>query len=359
MTKYTFENINRPPVSDSALKQVHPLVLDILYRRGYTTETEMKSFLFPDYRTAIRPLACKDVDAAIQVLAKAVREKQTIVVYRDYDVDGISAGAVAIQSLSKLGATVHQYANEREVDGYGICKNGVRTILKRWPETRVILTVDNGVVAQEAIDYANDMGLVVVVTDHHEPGDTLPNAAAVVDLKRKDETYPFHELCGCGLIFRVMIDLYRFMKKDPTPVFDMIDIVALATVADIVPLIGENRTLVQQGLARMESGTRPFFNVMARVFGVSDITAHYTVAFLFAPTLNSLSRMNMDTDAAVDALLCEDSTRVEQLVLRFKDVNQLRKDETERQFNKTIPVPQSFCRTTRLPKASSALSPVA
>lgn len=331
--KYTLSQEHMPTDGlDSETKLVNPVCLDILLHRGFSTNEEIRSILFPSLENAIKPLTCKDKDSAVRCLANAVYQGLEIVVYRDYDVDGITAGALAVETLSKLGATVHHYANERKVDGYGICKNGIDIILQRWPDTKVILTVDNGIVANNAIAYAAEKGLAVVVTDHHEPGLELPDAAvAVIDLKRKDEVYPYHDLCGCALIFRVMLDLYRHMKKDPSPVFQTLDMVALATVADVVPLVGENRALVKEGLKLIESGQRPFFKAMSTLFNVTEITAHYTLAFQFAPTINSLSRMGEDTDEAVEALLSLDEAFVEAKVQQFQKVNQARKNETSRQ----------------------------
>lgn len=319
---------------DSELKHINPVCLDILYRRGFATNDQIRSILFPSFEDAIKPLTCNDIEPAICCLASAIRSGFEIVVYRDYDVDGISAGAVAVEALTKLGATVHDYANAREVDGYGICSHGIDVVLQQWPNTKLILTVDNGIVANNAIAYAVERGLMVIVTDHHEPGPEIPAAAvAVVDLKRKDETYPYHDLCGCGLIFRIMLDLYRYMKMDPSPVFGSIDLVALATVADVVPLIGENRALVQEGLRVIESGNRPFFKAIMKLFNVAEVNAHYTLAFQFAPAINSLSRMGVDTSLAVEALLSKDEVQVYDMVESFLRINQMRKDKTKEQLD--------------------------
>jgi len=275
---------------DAELQTLNPVCLDILSRRGFSTSDKIRDILVPSFKEAIQPLNCQDIQPAILTLAKAIQDKQPIVVYRDYDVDGITAGAVAVECLSHLGADVHHYVNRRETDGFGVCKNGIDNILKLWPDTQIILTVDNGINGTDAVKYANARGLTVVITDHHEPGDELPPAAAVVDLKRKDETYPFRDLCGCGVIFRVMLDLYRHLKQDTKPVLAAVDLVTLATVADVVPLLGENRALVKHGIPLIEAGKRPFFRAMLDLLGVREVNAHYTLGFQIAPVLNSLSR---------------------------------------------------------------------
>jgi len=310
------------------LQKLNPVCLDILAQRGFETSAQIRPFIFPPISSILAPLNCKDIEPALDVLEDAVRTKKGIVVYRDYDVDGISAGAVAVECLGGLGAKVHHYANDRSIDGFGICKNGINKILQRWPETKIILTVDNGITGNEAIEYANQLGLSVVVTDHHEPNDILPPAHAIIDLKRKDEIYPFHEMCGTGIIFRLMLDLYRRMKRDITPVLATLDLVALATVADVVPLVGENRVFVQQGLKSIESSKRLFFKHMLRLFDVKVINAHHTLAYQIAPALNSLSRMGENTDFAVEALISNDDAWVELQCTAFVELNKARKAKT-------------------------------
>ena len=318
---------------DPYLRNVNRTCLDILYRRGFKTTHDIKEFLFPNIKNAIGPFRCLDIDKAIRVLSNAVREKLPVVVYRDYDVDGIAAGAIAVESLRYLGVPTNHYANQRDVDGFGICKNGIDQILSKWPDTKIILTVDNGITGNDAIAYAAAKGLEVIVTDHHIPGEEIPtDAAAVVDLKREGETYPFHELCGAGVIFRVMLALYRSLNKDPSVVFNTLDIVALATVADVVPLVGENRALVREGIKLIESAQRPFFRSMAKVFNVQAVSAHYTIAFQYAPALNSLSRMCEDTGMAVEALLSQNSNYTDIQAAGFKIVNEDRKKLTKEQF---------------------------
>lgn len=335
--KYTFNPAAADPsVLDDELKTLNPVCLDILFKRGFKTSESIRGILFPSFQQAIRPLKCQDIKPALEVLSSAVKNKEHIVVYRDYDVDGITAGALAVECLSALGADVRHYVNRREVDGFGICKNGINNILKQYPDTKVILTVDNGINGVEAIDYANERGLIVVVTDHHEPGPNLPKAAAVVDLKRKDEIYPYHDLCGCGLAFRVMLELYRFMHKDPTPVFNTLDLVALATVADVVPLTGENRALLKEGLGRIEAGDRIFFAEILSLLDTKEVNAHYTIAFQIAPILNSLSRLCEDTGLAVDALLSNDKDWVKFQCSSFIETNKIRKEMTKEQYELAV-----------------------
>lgn len=274
-------------------------------------------------------LSMQDSDKAIAHLSQAIAEKETIVVYRDYDCDGCCAAAVAVESLAQLGATVYHYGNERAVDGYGICPNGIDNILAMVPNTKVILTVDNGIVAHGAVEYALSKGLTVLITDHHEMGDSLPAAHAVVDPKRKDEFCSFHELCGAGVIFKVMLGLYLALNRDIRPVLATVDIVALATVGDIVPMVGENRILVKEGLSLMEKGARPFFREVQLQLKLKEFTAESELAFQIVPMINAPSRMAGDVNRAVTALLEGPGPMLTEHVQYLKDINTKRKAETE------------------------------
>ena len=334
--KYTYPPI--PPLLeplDKDLKNLNPVCLEILQRRGYRDNQSIRECLFPKIEEAIQPFKCLGIEKAVGILENAIRSGKHIVVYRDYDVDGVSAGAIALECLNGLGASVGQYANARNVDGYGICQNGIDTIMRQWPETSVILTVDNGITGLDAITYAKSLGLTVVVTDHHETPEQLPPADAIVDLKQKGETYPFHDLCGAGVIFRVMLELYRTMKKDPSPVFGCLDIAALATIADVVPLVGENRAIVQNGLERIKNGHRLFFRIMNRVCESKNLNSR-TIAFVYAPMINAVSRMGGDTDLVVDAMLSKNESFIEQQAIQFRDFNEERKDLTEKQYNMAL-----------------------
>lgn len=329
--KYTFDNSPIPNLKlDTDLQELNPVCIDILYRRGYRTNEDIRNILFPDATQALKPLNCKDIQVALNIMRNAIKENIPIVVYHDYDVDGITAGAVAVSALQKLGVTVNHYANSRK-DGFGICVNGINNILNKWPETGLIITVDNGISGIDGVAYAKDHGLQVIVTDHHEPNAILPAADAVIDLKRMDETYPYKDYCGCGLIFRIMLDLYRKMNKDIKPILEMLDMVALATVADVVPLIGDNRYYVKEGLKLIEEAQRPFFRMLAAICDVNEFTAHNTLAYKYAPILNSLSRMNKDTGIAIDILVSDDIEWVAAETLKLKQLNDTRKEFTQTQ----------------------------
>ncbi|MEG2000040.1 MAG: single-stranded-DNA-specific exonuclease RecJ [Evtepia sp.] len=313
------------------LSSISPVCLDILYQRGYDTSEKMTSFLFPDFHACLENFAFQDMDRAVSVLQEAVEQGTAITVYHDYDVDGCASCAVMLECLRAIGAVTHYYSNDRVIDGYGICENGIDQILAQYPDTKLILTVDNGISGTHPISYAKSKGLSVIVTDHHEPTGALPvDASAVIDPKRLDECYPFHDFCGTAIAFKVMLALYTAMGKNTQAVMHTIDLVALATVADVVPLHGENRVLVQAGLASIRSGTRPAFAVLNHE--VKNVTAHHTLSFLYAPMINALSRMGETTDIAVEFFLETDLNRAGETAKHLTQINESRKKSTTEQM---------------------------
>lgn len=201
-------------------------------------------------------------------------------------------------------------------------------IRAQWPGATLIVTVDNGIVAHEAIAYAGEQGFDVIVTDHHEASQTLPEAIAVVDPKRDDERYPFREFCGTGVAFKVMLNLYAKMGVMPTRVLNTLDLVALATVADVMPLVGENRTTVREGVRLIQSGRRPFFRALMAEGKIQNVTAHFTLGFLFGPAVNALCRMGKDLRVATQAMICPDEARCREAAAFMLEVNAERKAET-------------------------------
>lgn len=331
---YVYTPVPVPPdwASAPAMMGIDPLVMSILANRGVKTVAEAKEILFPQFKPVVENTNIKDMDKLVDRLVEAIDNKEPIVVYQDYDVDGCMACAIIVENLRRFGATVNFYGNDRLVDGYGLCPNGVDVLMKKYPNTKIILTVDNGIVAYDGIQHANDLGLTVLVTDHHEPGATLPPAYAVVDPKRKDEIYPFHDLCGAGLALKTMIALSKKLRRDLQYVVQSVDLAAMATVADMVPLVGENRAIVKEGLKLINDGVRPAFRVLSAVKDKPKVTAHETLAFLYSPMVNAVSRMGGDTDRIVNMFMSEDLDKLTTDVLWLDTTNDFRKEETEREL---------------------------
>lgn len=347
MVKYEFHNLHRPEslALTPRLKAVHPACLDILYERGIQTAEAMEKFLFPSLSESIRAYPpFLDTEAALEILEQAVRNGEPIVIYHDYDVDGCTAGAIAAECLTTLGAKTYRYCNERSIDGFGICANGVDNLVSRHPDAKVLLTVDNGISGVAGVARAKELGLKVVVTDHHEPGEALPAADAVIDPKRVDEAETqYKDNCGAGVVWRIMLELYMRMGISVEPVMNAVDLAALGTVADIVPLTGQNRAIVQEGLRLMNEGRRPFFRIVSELLDLKTIDAQYSVAFRIAPMINAVSRMDKDVSIVGKLLLSEDEDFLREGIVQLDEINQERKNETSREVEVAeASIPEGF-----------------
>ena len=316
-----------------ALLTVNPLCLEVLRRRGYKTVEEVTALLYPNFSEVVKNTEFQDSAKAIDRLADAVHNREHIVVYQDYDVDGCSACAIMVENLRNFGGYVDYYGNDRAIDGFGMCSNGVHAIKVKYPDVKLILTVDNGIVAFAGVETAIAEGIEVIITDHHQPGNKLPDAEAVVDLQRKDEAYPFHDFCGAGLALKLMFALAKKLRANLNDVAKSTDLAALATVADVVPVLGENRAIIREGLKYINDGSRLLFQVLNAVKNEQKITAHETLAFRYAPMINAVSRMGYDTGTVVEMMLSHDKDFVTEKVLELDKINEDRKEETKREFN--------------------------
>lgn len=331
--KYTYTKVERPAAPLPArLAAVDPICLDILYSRGIQTPEAMENFLFPSLLKQLKshpPL--RDMDKAVDILKNVVSNKYSVTIYHDYDVDGVTAGVTALSGLTQLGVPVNHYCNDRITGGFGINAAGVDGIMSKFPETKVLLTVDNGIAGIEGVARAKELGLTVIITDHHEPGAELPAADAVIDHKRADEPDDQDKnCCGAGVIWKLLLELYITLGYDVEPVMELLDIVALGTIADVVPLVGDNRAIVQEGLKRINSGSRPFFQMCLEVLEKESIDA-MTVAFRIAPMINAVSRMGGDASKLIGLFLETNTSDLRAGIISLDDINEARKEETRRE----------------------------
>ena len=327
-SKWIYPNVktdqlkNHPKLSD-----LSDVALNILYNRGFRNADDIDAFLHGDIKDLHDPRLMKDADLATDILIQAIEDDLFMVVY----CDGVSSTTVMTELLQKAGGRVGFYTNDRFEQGYGMMPSGVDQILAMYPETKVIVTVDNGIMAFEGVKYAKDKGLIVVVTDHHEPGAELPVADAVVDPKRKDCDYPFDGLCGAGVAFKLMLLMYYKMGKPLETVYDTLDIVGMATVGDVVPLIDENRILVQKGLNMIKEEKRLVFKAFREIFQVKVINAHFTIGFQYVPAINSIGRLDGNPRKAIKMFFEDDYEVVKESVLYLKERNEKRKEMTTEQ----------------------------
>ena len=273
-----------------------------------------------------------NVDKFIERVGKAIKNKERICLYCDYDVDGMTGGSVACLMLKELGADSFIFTNDKKKEAYGINNLSLKRLNEELggnskPKT-LIITIDNGISAVNGIETAKKLGFEVIVTDHHESTVELPTDI-VVDLKQGKDDYEFREFCGCGLIWKLLRELYieRGIEEET---HKYLDLVALGTIADLVPLVGENRVLVKEGLKVMNKLERPVFNSFRMFLGAEVITEE-TIGFQIAPALNAQTRINGVADKSIDALLAEDNATASSLVTELIQTNDKRKERTKKE----------------------------
>lgn len=323
-------NILKNLKSEPNLKNLSYQTLEILYERGYRTTDDIEKFLYSTIYDLHDSRLLKDSEKAVKILSNAIKNKLHIVLFSDYDSDGIFSAVIGMKGLRNAGANIDYYTNNRFVDGYGICVEGVNKLVKKYPDTKVILTTDNGIVAYEGIKRAKELGITVIVTDHHEPGETLPIADAIVDPKRHDCQYPFKGLCGAGVIFKLLLLLYYEMDLDLDYVYDMCDFVAVATVGDVVPIVDENRILVKEGIKRIKQEHREVFKLLREKTQPTKINSE-TFGYIYVPMMNALGRIDGSVDKAIELFLSDDINFMKETIDYIYDVNEHRKKLTDEQ----------------------------
>ncbi len=327
--------MDEAPWSDEKYKAVlaaqqkeNALLAGILAARGIADPAEALTLLAGEEELS-DPALLTDMDAACQRIWQAIDNGETIAVFGDYDVDGVTATALLYQHLKGMGATVKCMLPSREGDGYGLSKNAIQSMHNKG--CSLIVTVDNGISAVEEAEFAASLGMDLIITDHHLPPETLPKAVAVVDPRREDDHSPFKGLCGAGVAFKLCAAL------DGCPPEEMLDycgdLAAVGTVADVMPLVGENRTLVKAGLQQLQQTDRPGFGALLEEVGLAGkpITAE-NISYAIAPRINAAGRMD-NAVTALQLVLCEDPDRAGELAHKLNEINAHRQ-ETEQQIFK-------------------------
>ena len=273
------------------------------------------------------PFLLRDMDKAVARIEQAIEAEEPIVIYGDYDVDGISATAILYECLSSQGAYVRCKLPTRG-SGYGLTRPALEALARKG--FTLVITVDNGISAVEEAACAKELGLDLVITDHHLPGETLPDAVAVVDPKRADDESPFKNLCGAGVAFKLCAALEGC---DPAELLEMYgEFVALGTVADVMPLVGENRVLVREGLALLQDTMRPGLHALLESGGYAGkpVTTD-TVSYGLAPRLNAAGRMD-NASVALKLLLCGDEEQATGIAARLAEINTARQQTEQDVF---------------------------
>lgn len=277
-----------PEAVRAALAPWPPILQDLLYHRGIVSAEDAAAFLARSGPVG-DPFQLKGMDEALERLAGARRAGAPVAVYGDYDVDGVAATAMLAQALQALGLSVRPYIPHRDTEGYGLNGEALRRLAAEG--VRVVITVDCGARAVEEAALARSLGLTLIVTDHHLPGERLPEAS-LINPKQPGCPYPFKDLAGVGVAYKLIQALKALYPDAPFEPEDFLDLVALGTVADVVPLLGENRALVAQGLERLRRPARPGLQALSAVAGLEASRVDpWAIAFILAPRLNAAGRL--------------------------------------------------------------------
>ncbi len=306
----------------------------VLSARGIEDAAVARSFLRPLLDDLHPPEALTDARRAAARILKAVHGGETVLVHGDYDVDGVCAAALLTGWIRRLGGRAVPFVPHRLRDGYDLGDAGLEAA--RDAGASLLVTCDSGITAHAAIERAREMGIGVIVTDHHTPGSTLPRAVAVVNPARSDCDYPGPGLAGTGVVFKVCQLLARERGLPLTELLRDLDLVALATVADLVPLQGENRTLVRYGLRALARTRRPGLRALMEVSGVGEDEVNAgKVGFVLAPRINAAGRMGAAEDA-LRLLLSESPGEAQGLAAELDRLNTLRRDEDRRTLDEAL-----------------------
>ncbi len=298
----------------------------ILFNRDITNFVEARSFFKPTLSELHDPYLMKDMDKAVTRIKTAIENSEKILVYGDYDVDGTTSVSLMTLFLRKINANVDYYLPDRYTEGYGISKEGVSFAIKE--NFALIISLDCGIRANANIQYAADNNIDFIVCDHHLPGNILPPAIAILDPKRPDCNYPFKELSGCGIGFK-LIQAYAISSNVPErEVHNLLDLVAVSICADIVPIIGENRILTYWGLKKLNSSPLPGFAGLIHIAGRRNKLDVSDVVFGIAPRINAAGRIR-HAGEAVRLLLSESKEAVEEGAKNLNEMNVERRSYDE------------------------------
>lgn len=299
-----------------------PLCAAVLCARGVDTAPAASAFLAHGPDLLHDPFLLRDMEKAVERISRAIREQETVAVYGDYDVDGITATCLLTQFLRTLGGQVVSYIPDRTEEGYGLNNHAIDALARQG--VTLIVTVDCGITAAQEVEYARALGVDVVITDHHQCKEVLPQAVAVVDPRRPDCSYPFPDLAGVGVALKLALALTAPAQR-PQVLLDYGELAAIGTVADVMLLQGENRALVHLGLERLADCSRPGLQALLREAGCprGQVPTTVTIGYGLAPRINAAGRMEQ-AGTALELLLTQDPQRGTELAQELCQLNRLR-----------------------------------
>ena len=301
---------------------LNKIIGKIIVNRNVTSDEDVRIFITPTRDDFHDPFLFKDMDIAVNRIIKAINNQENILIYGDYDADGITSTTVLKKYLQERGGIVNTYIPNRLNEGYGLNKEAIKKIKEMG--TDLIITVDCGISGIEEVKYAKELGIEVIVTDHHEVGEVLPDALAVIDAKRKDNTYPFNLLAGVGVVFKVIQAISIKLNLKAEEYLKYLDLVCVGTISDIVPLEGENRTIAKLGLMLIRVTKNLGLRELIKSSGYKEIDSN-TISFGVAPRINACGRMGHEEEA-LKLFLAETKEEAVEVTKKLNEYNTLRQN---------------------------------
>ena len=303
---------------------INPTLGKLLLDRGITTSTEASKFFRPQLTDLLDPFLFKDMAIAVKRINDALGKKERIMVYGDYDVDGVTAVALVYRFLQQYSSNLDYYIPDRYEEGYGVSKQGIDFAYESG--VKLIIVLDCGIKAVDEIQYAKDKGIDFIICDHHVPDEILPPAIAILNAKRKDGTYPYGDLSGCGVGFKL---LQAFAQSNNIPFSELVpllDLCAVSIASDIVPIMGENRILAYHGLRQLSQGPSVGLKAIIDICGLTgkEITLS-DVIYKIGPRLNASGRIENGSES-VELLICKEPAKAQQKAAQINHYNEQRKD---------------------------------
>lgn len=332
--KWKYKELDEEKIDEIVKKfNVPELLATVLVNRGIVDDEEIRVFLNPTRSDFHDPYLMPDMEIAVERIIKAINNQEKVIIYGDYDVDGITSITVLKKFLKTCGLEADYYIPNRLSEGYGLNKAAIDYIKEK--EYTLIITVDCGISGIEEIEYANSLGIETIVTDHHEPMEVLPPAVAIVDLKRKDnDTYPFKSLAGCGVVFKLTQALGMRLGIDEKEYLKYLDIVCVGTISDIVPLVDENRVIAKLGLKLVEVTRNPGLKALLNASGYKVVNSN-TISFGIAPRINACGRMGYEEEA-LKLFLTENLVQASEITERLNKYNRDRQEIEKNIYDEAI-----------------------
>lgn len=342
--KWLLRNTSKDISSLAKNSGVSEVTAKILINRGFSNPVDIKKFMRASINDLYDPLLMKDMDKGTALIKLAIENNQKIVVYGDYDADGVTSTVIMYKALKHCGANVKYHVPDREHEGYGINSDRIRILNEEG--CKVVLTCDNGIAAIEQVKLAKELGMIVIITDHHElqfeedePGTRIfkvPSADAVINPKQKECNYPFKQLCGAGIAFKFVQALYKKLGIDDDMAHEFIEIAGIGTICDVVDLVDENRIIAKNALEMLTNTKNIGLRYLKEILSINEKEIKcYHVGFQIGPCINATGRLE-SAATSVELLLCEEEDRAKDLAKILFDLNQKRQEMTTQNVEEVI-----------------------